>query len=348
LPATANPAQELPDYGLPPFAQTNSRVQMFFDATEVGVSNFTVTEVSFRYDGPLPQVGAPGPFLIQRLQISIGTSTVGTPGANFADNLSTPLTSAFDASVSYSPDPGFAAPHPWGAPNGSLTFTFATPVAITIPAGGWLVLDIAMENNNFSMFGWAHTILDGVLATGGPADGQVVAFGQGCSIDGVTPAATIGTAGITAPGAASFVTGQNLGASAPVLIIYGLDNAQSSFGALPYQLPGTSCSLLTSVDASRLTFADANGALVAGQAVNAFVVPADPIYNGLVIYEQLAALSAAANSYGVAFSDAQTLTLGTLSSPGRGTYTVSHGDDAYATVATEVSAFGYAVRLGTQ
>ena len=186
LPASANPAQELPNYGLPPFAYSNARVQMFFDANEVGATNFTATGVSFRWDGPLPQVGAPGPFTIQRLRIGIGTTAVALPEARFAANLTSALTPAFDSPVTYFPDPGSASPHGWGDPNGSLSFAFAAPVPISIPAGGWLVLDIAMENNNFSMFGFAHTLLDGIATTGGPSDGQAASFGQGCAISSST------------------------------------------------------------------------------------------------------------------------------------------------------------------
>jgi len=348
LPVTANPSAELPNYGLYPFAYTNAHVQMFFDATEVGSSTFTATSISFRYDGPLPQVGAPGPFAIQRLQIKLGTTTVAMPEARFASNLSSPLTTAFDAPVTYLPDPGSASPHPWGAPNGSLEFVFSTPVSISIPPGGWLVADIAMTNNNFFMFGFAHTILDGAATTGGPLDGTAVAFGQGCGVTATAAPATIGSAGLRAPGAAQFVTGTELGANAPVFVIYGLDNTQSLFGPLPYRLPGTNCDLLVSVDATSLAFADATGALDSRSFANALVVPADPAYANLVIHEQLAALAPGANSFAVAFSNAQTVTLGSLTPLGRGTYVVGNGSDANATLATQVLPFGYAVRLGTQ
>jgi hypothetical protein len=143
------------------------------------------------------------------------------------------------------------------------------------------------------------------------------------------------------------VTGQNLGANAPVFIVYGLSNTQSAFGNLPFGLPGTNCSLLASIDASALAFASTTGTLGTGAAANALVVPADPVYSGLVVHEQLVPFAPAANVYGVAFSNAQSVTLGTLTAPGRGTYAVWHGQDASATVATDVKAFGYAVRLGT-
>ncbi len=344
LPATANPAQELPNFALPPFAQTDARVQLFFDATEVGSSSFTANELSFRWDGPLPQVGAPGPFNIQRMQIRVGTTTVGIPGARFADNLTSPLTTAFDSSVNYRPDPGVAAPHGWGDPNGSLTFAFAVPVAVTIPAGGWLVIDLQMEGNNFSQFGFAHTILDGVATTGGPVDGTVTPFGQGCSIDGSTPPVAISSGGIVAPGSAQFLGGQNLGANAPALVIFGLSNTQSLLGALPLTLNGTNCDVLVSQDATVFTVADASGEL----ADFPFVPAAVPAFSGIVLHQQLAVFAPNANALGAAFSNAQTVTLGSLTAAGRGTWMVSNGADADATIATDVEAFGVAVRLGTQ
>ena len=70
LPASLSPnTVELPSYNLRPFMQTNSRVQMFFSAAETGSSSFTASALSLRYDGPIPQVGAPGPFTVQRLRI---------------------------------------------------------------------------------------------------------------------------------------------------------------------------------------------------------------------------------------------------------------------------------------
>ncbi len=345
LPATANPAQELPNYGLLPFRAENARVQMFFDAAEVGAATFTATELSLRYDGPIPPVGAPGPFTIQDLQIRIGTSTVAIPESRFANNLTSPLTTVWSGQHSYFPDQGYFGPQAWGEANGSLTFAFATPVSIAIPVGGWLVIEFAMTNNNFG--GSAHTFLDGASTSGGPTDGAAVAYGQGCSIGGSAPAIAIGTGGHRAPGAAHFVTGQNLGANAPVFVLYGLDNTQSAFGPLPFRFPGTSCDLLVRIDASVLTFATPVGTLEPGLPGNAFPVPADAVFAGMVIHEQLAALAPAANPLGVAVSNAQTVTLGTIAPPGRGTYTVGNSVDADAAIATEVKAFGYAVRLRT-
>src|SRR5687767_1195240 len=108
LPASLSPAtSELPNYALAPFAHGNSRVQMFFAASDVGASSFTANGRSLRWGGPLPQVGAPGPFGIQRLTLRIGATSVALPGATFAANLSQPLTTVLDGPWTYSPDPGF-------------------------------------------------------------------------------------------------------------------------------------------------------------------------------------------------------------------------------------------------
>ena len=64
-----------------------------------------------------------------------------------------------------------------------------------------------------------------------------------------------------APGATHFLTGTNLGANALVLGMYGLDNSNYVGVPLPFTLPGSSCDLLTSIEATLLTFADAAGSV---------------------------------------------------------------------------------------
>lgn len=347
LPATANPQFEMPFYTLLPFMQVNCRVQFFYGEAEVGASAFVADQLEWRYDGPIPRVGHPGPFQIQRLRIAIGTTTVGTPDARFDENLTQPLQTVFDGPWTYLPDPGSVFPHPWGAPNNSLTFPFQVPVALTVPTGGWLVVDVRMEGNNIANFGYSHAILDGATTTGGPVDGSATPFGQGCSIGGSTPAPAIGSNGVHAPGAAYFLTGTNLGANAPVFAIFGLSNASGPLGSLPVQLPGTACNVLTSSDFYRLMVADGSGSILGSQAGAALAVPPAAAFNGMLLYSQLASFAPGANTLGVALSNGLAVTLGTYSAPGRRTFVVGNGDNANATVANEVSAFGLAMRLRT-
>jgi hypothetical protein len=348
LPASLMPdSNELPDYALRPFMQPNSRVQMFFDATEAGGSAFNLDELTLRFDGPIPQVGAPGPFTIQRLRISVGTTTVAIPGARFLDNLSQPLQNVFDSQVNYYPDPGTAAPQQWGAPSNSLVFPFTSSASVAIPTGGWLVVDLQMEGNNISAFGFSHAILDAARTTGGPVDGAVSNYGTGCSVGPGLPTATIATTGVHAPGAAHFVSGSNLGANAPVLIVVGVNNVVGPLGNLPFAIPGTTCSFRTSFELWFLATADASGALVAGQDTG-LALPSVPAFAGINLYEQLVSLVPGANApWDLVLSDARQIQLGTLTLPGRGTWTVSHGADADAAIADKVEALGYAVRLRT-
>jgi hypothetical protein len=181
LPATANPAAELGNYSLVPFMQPNARVQMFYDSAEVASPAFVADQLQLRFDGPLPQVGAPGPFTITRLQIRIGVTAVGTPTAAFAANLTQPLATVFDGPVTYLPDNGLQFPHPWGGPNGTLTFPFLAATPIAVAPGQWLVVELAMEGNNIASFGFAHAILDGAPTSGGLVNGAAAPFGSGCS-----------------------------------------------------------------------------------------------------------------------------------------------------------------------
>lgn len=345
LPATANPANELPNYSLVPLMQPNTRLQMFYDAVEVGSLPFLVDELSLRYDGPIPQVGAPGPFSITRLQIRVGVSSVPNPTADFAANLTQPLTTVFDAPWSYLPDPGFASPHPWGGPNGTLTFPFTTPAPIAVAPGQWFVIELVMEGNNIANFGFSHAIVDGAATTGGLTNGTAANYGQGCSASAAAAAASATTSGLYGPSGTHFLRGSNLGANAFVLAVFGLSNS-NAFVPLPFTLPGTACTLLASPDLTIGTLADANGAIPAAQAIP-LTVPANTALSGLALYEQLAALVPTANPWGIVLSDAVAVTLGSWAPAGRGTWAVSHDTDAVANYANAVKAFGYAVRLHT-
>ncbi|MFY9344828.1 MAG: hypothetical protein WAT39_20210 [Planctomycetota bacterium] len=345
LPSTANPTAELPGYSQLPLMQPNARVQMFYDATEVGSAPIVLDQLALRFDGPIPAVGAPGPFTITRLQIRIGVTAIAMPGAQFAANLTAPLTTAFDAPWTYLPDDGSAAPHPWGGPGGTLTFPFTTLVPVTVAPGQWLVIDVLMEGNNISSFGFAHAMLDGATTTGGLTVGSAAAYGTGCSASPLAPAAAASATGLYGPGGAHSLSGTGLGAGAPVLAVFGLSNT-AAFVPLPFVLPGTTCSLLASPDFTVPTFADATGA-VNGAAAVPLALAANPAFSGLVVYEQMASLVGSANPWGIVLSNGVAVTLGTFASPGRGTYTVAHDTDANAAFANVVRAFGYAVRLRT-
>lgn len=345
LPSTANPAFELSEFSLVPFMQPDARVQMFYGANEFATASFVADELALRYDGPIPQVGAPGPFAIQQLIIRIGTTSVAQPGSNFEANLSTPLTEVFNGPWTYGPDTGSAFPHPWGGPSDSLLFPFSTIAPIALNPGEWLVVDLTMIGNNIQQFGFAHAILDGAETTGGIIDGAAANYGTGCAASSGAPNATAAVEGILAPGASHFLVGQDLGSNAVVLGMFGIDNTSYTGIALPFTLPGTTCPLLTSIDASAVTIADATGA-VTGTDLG-LALPADPAISGVMLYEQLASIVPAANGFGIVFSDAVAVTLGDWNPLGRQTYSVAHDTDATASHANLLSAFGYAMRLGT-
>jgi hypothetical protein len=345
LPATANPAAELGNYSLVPFMQPNARVQMFYDSAEVASPAFVADQLQLRFDGPLPQVGAPGPFTITRLQIRIGVTAVGTPTAAFAANLTQPLATVFDGPVTYLPDNGLQFPHPWGGPNGTLTFPFLAATPIAVAPGQWLVVELAMEGNNIASFGFAHAILDGAPTSGGLVNGAAAPFGSGCSASPGAPIATATATGLFGPGGAHFLGGSNLGANTLALAAFGLSNTQA-FAPLPFALPGTACTLLVSPDLTVATATDASGN-VAGDAAVALALPADPALSGLVVYEQFAALAPNANALGLALSNGVAVTLGSFAPAGRGTWLVSHDTSATAAYATAVRAFGMALRLRT-
>lgn len=340
LPATASPALELSSYSLVPFMQPNARVQMFFDAAEVGATDFVADQLAMRYDGPIPQVGAPGPFSITSLKIRVGTTTVAMPGSDFAANLTQPLTTVLDGPWSYMPDPGSAFPHPWGGPSNALVFPFSTPVPVSLPTGTWFVVDITMTGNNIALFGFSHAIVDGATTTGGVTNGSSVLYGTGCSAGPGQPAATMSTSGTYAPGAAHFLSGQNLGANALALTVFGLVDPAAL-------LPGTSCTVNVDPIVYQLVITDGTGAFGPGQPGAALNLSPDGALNGLVVQEQVISLVPSANAFGLVTSNAAAVTLGSFDPLGRGTYTVAHDTDAAAPLANIQRAFGYAVRLRT-
>lgn len=349
LPSSANPSMDLNSYdglGLP-FMSVDSRVQMFFDATEVGASTFVADQLSLRYDGPLPAAGAPGPFSIQRLQVRIGTTTVSMPFATFAGNLTQPLTTVYDGPWSFLPDSGSQLPHAWGGPANTLQFPFDSLVPISIPSGGWLVVEFVVEGNNMFAFGFAHAILDGATTSGGVANGTAVAVGHGCEAGVGQPAAAMTTFGTYAPGAAHHANATGLGAHAIAIWLIGLDNTQTGGIPLPLDLFGTNCTLYTDPAAFSGVLADANGAVTGVQPATTLSLFAEPSFSGVPIHEQFVSLVETANPYGWVLTNAVEVTLGSFVAPGRGTYTVSHDTEADALFANDVRTFGYAMQLRT-
>ncbi len=349
LPASFSPNQnELNRYDWVPLMQPDARVQAFYGATETGTPAFVATGISLRFDGPIPQVGLPGPFTIKRLRVRVGTSTVGQPQSVFADNLTSALATAFDQQVTYWPDNGSRMPEPWGGQNDTLTFPFAAPVPIAIPQGGWFVVELLIEGNDIAAR--AHAMLDGQLGSGGPVDGSANSFGAGCSAGANLPAATILTKGIHAPGAAHSIYGQNLGANAPVVTMLGAsDTMHAQLGALPFAVPFTTCNVYTSWDMTLPQQANASGAIPEWTPSSVVAVPATPALNSFTVHSQLISIVAGANApWNLVFSDKRTVTLGTLSPLSEQMFTVSHSGSATAAIADKVAVFGYAMRVRMQ
>lgn len=344
LPATENPGSfELNKWNDVPFMRKDARVQVFYSAAEVGSASFTAREISLRYDGPIPRIGAPGPFTIQRLQIRVGTSTVAQPDSVFATNLSQPLTTVFDSQVSYFPDPQAGIPEPWGGPQNTLTFAFDNPLLVAVPANGWFVVEMIVENN--SNDGMTHALLDAFADTSGWTDGFASSSGQGCPPGAGLGTARISTSGIHAPGAAHSIHGTNLGANAPVVAFIGASDTVSSIGPLPFTLPGTSCNIYTSWDLNRLTQADGTGSVRAFDRGTMVPVPADAAFNGLTVYEQLLSYVVQANApWDFVLSDKRTVQLGSFFPPTKGVYTISSNDPG-ASVADFVGTRAYALRV---
>lgn len=347
MPASLSPdINDLGTYAEVPWTRTAARVQQFYSAGEVGAQSFVATGMDLRFDGPIPPVGSPGPFRIDRVTIKFGTSTVPIPGPVFDLNMTSQPTVVFDQPVTYWPDQGFQSPEPWGGLNGSLTFPFNSPVSVTIPSGGWLVIEIALAGNNLQ--GSAHAMLDAEAGQGGPFDGNAFNTGTGCAAPGSMPA-TITTTGVHAPGAVHYIGGSNLGANSPVVAILGVSQTQAAFGALPWNLPGTSCFAYNSWDLFVNGVADANGSIRVQDPALAVPLLADNSLLGATYHVQLASVVPGANQpWNLVFSDSRTVQLGGINPLSKGMYAVSNRDSATAPFADFEQEFGYAVRLHTK
>ncbi len=345
LPATANPANtELSNYAMSPLMTTDAKAQFFFSAAEAGAAFFAATELALRFDGPIPQVGAPGPFVIQRLTIDVGVSTVGRPESRFAANLTTPLLTVFDQGISFLPDQGSKTPDDWGGTNNTLVFPFSAPAGIAIPPGGWFVVQITVRGNANN--GLAHAMLD-AKKIASLANGSATSSGLGCAADPQAPNATILSQGTYAPGCAHSLYGAGLGANSAVLTMLGASDQNFGGLTLPFLLPGTGCSAYCSFDLALPQVADATGA-IAAQTASSFVgVPPEPAFNGAAFFAQHVALVPAANQYGVVLSDKRTIQLGSYAPPQNGIWYVSNSASANASHATVADALGLALRVKT-
>jgi hypothetical protein len=347
-PASRTPdVNELGHWNDVPMMRASARVQQLYSATEVGASSFTARELALRYDGPIPRVGAPGPFTIQRLRIQVGATAVVRPGSVFAQNLTQPLTTVFDQTVSFLPDPGSATPDAWGGPQGGLRFPFSTPVNVAIPAGGWFVVDLSVDGNNLPQQGFAHALLDGTTENGGPADGSASSSGLGCAVGPAALPASIDTSGVHAPGAVHSIHGADLGANAPVFLVIGASDSFSGLGTLPFGVPFTNCNVYASLDIVTQTTADANGMVPAFAPGTLIPVPADLAFQNVTLYEQLISVVPDANQpWNLVLSDKRTVTLGTLTDPSIGVWLASNKDSASASIADTLRTFGFAARIG--
>lgn len=328
-----------------PLGTSQCRVQFWYGAEELESTACTATGLSLRYDGPMPASGNPGPHAITRLRLRLGVSRITWPGAAFAANLTQPLQQVCDGPWSYRLDPGTAALTPFGDPNGSLSWTFAQPVALTLPPGSWLVVEFVVEGNLGA--GMGHASLDAFAGSGDLTSGSASSRGSGCTVPGAPQAALINTFGNYAPGAAYALHGTNLGANAAVLTSISLSD-QSGIGPLPFPLPGTSCHLYTGCEVLQLRSCNAAGTLVGTLPGTWISVPADARFNGMRLFHQHLAVAFGANPFGIVPSNYREVVLGSAAAPLVRVWTAGNDVSASAEAASYVSVRAPALRLLTQ
>lgn len=352
MPASTNTnTTELNSSSNVPFMRTSARVAVFYNATEAGQSSFLAKGIALRHDGPSVTVN-PTTWVVTNLKIDVGVTSVPLSkyGAVYAEALSGPLTTVFNAGLNFTSDQiNSPTQEPWGGNANEFNFPFATPVPIAIPSGGSFVVDVSIVGNTNNFI--ANGRLDRHAGTGGiiALEGSQASVGTGCP---AAPAALPATCVVTnangfGPSASYTISGLNLGANAPVLTIIGFDNTNYLGIPLPFTIPGTTCTLYESMDFFMLQTASATGAVTAWTAPSMLAIPTDPSLNGATLYHQNASFVApfAGNPLGVVLSNGVAVTLASYKTPDIGLWLMTHVFDAASPIANNSAVGALALRV---
>ncbi|MFO1054686.1 MAG: hypothetical protein U1F36_20885 [Planctomycetota bacterium] len=333
-----------------PFGVRAARVQQFYEVAETGQSAFMATAIALRPDGPSIACAGSGTITLGALSIRVGTTTHGVDvlGADLDANLSTPLTTAFQGqSISLPCDlVSGNGPEPWGGVGGALRFPLSTPVAIAVPQGGCLAVELRVDGNLGGEA--AHVALDFDFdASGILAFGDSVNNGNGCAAAAGAGGLTLATVGQYEPGTAFRLIGSNYPPNAPVATLVTAQLLQNHL-ALPLTSP--TCWLYVDPDTGPVlagASSNNNGEIGGDNLGPVLPLPKTPAMCGAVLYVQNAAPTPtfAGNQLGVVTSNYRTVHVGcTQPSAVRGWH-AANLDSSTARFATAAAPGGLAMRI---
>jgi hypothetical protein len=338
-------SNELAGASIVPLMTAASRMQVLYDEGELnGRSQLVVQSVSVRFDGPTG--GTARTHVLERLTLLLGATGMSTAAAGsvFAANLTQPLTAALrDARVNYASDgnavPG---PEPFGGASGQLTFLLPQPVAVAVPVGGALALELRCEGNgNASDSAQLDLFID-------PANfqnaGAATTVGRGCPLGTALPGPVLDTIGSYEPGGSITLLGHRFAPNTPVAILVTAHLFQN-----PLAFPNTTPTCWAYVDPGStlltvLTNSSSGGEVRGGTPVP---IPKLPPPAGAVLYVQSATPVApfSGNGFGVASSNYRTVQIGSRKQPTAGAWVAASPADARASVASVAFYGALALRL---
>jgi len=339
LPASLSPDSiDLSSQIEAPFMVAAGRVQCFYEARELPSPNLIVNRLLLRYDGPTG--GQAKVHTISKLTVSLGVTTrdVSTLGAEFATNLSQALTMVYQKSPYQFVSDGNvgAAPEAFGGPGGQFRLVLPAPVSISVPSGGCLALEIAVEGNDNTGLDAAyldfHLDPTALLGLGGAGTN-----GRGCPTPSALGAAQLMTGGMAQPGSPLLIYGDGYPPNVPVgLLLTGavLTN--------PLALPATTPICWIYVDlvtGGVLPFGSSNaGGLLdpLSGGGDPLPIPKGPGLCGVKLYVQTASPTplSGSNQFGVQTSNYRPVQLGCAQTPQAGGWFVGNHRSATSGVGT--------------
>lgn len=341
VPVTMSPELRDLSSGTPgPLMFASSRVQQFYEASELGSRKLVISSLALRYDAAQAGVLA-RKHTIARLRIAVGVTDLGIDEttAVFDDNLTHPLRTVVDAAgFEFETDSSASSTTDgWGAHDGSLRFTVSPAVPIEVPSGGSFVLELRVEGNSNTMLDPA--MLDMHFELPDPLVQSVEdRGGYGCGHS------TCDVVGQYELGTAFHVSGDGFAPNVPIATLVTFEflvppvkiGAIGSSNCRLYLDPATGPIL-------DIRFTDATGALAPFEPGSGVPLPRDPGLCGDLLYVQN--IAPLPGGGGLQASDYRTIAVGCPGTPTVRARQVVHHADANADVATATIAGGLALKI---
>lgn len=349
LPASQQPSKaDLPGANPMPLMHAATRVQQFYEVSEIGSARFTARRLAFRFDGPTGGRAARHSVAKLTLRLGVTSQSVAQLGSDFARNLTQPLVTAWSARRFDFVSDGIktARAQPFGGPGSALLLPLPRPVLVHLPAGGCFALELVTVGN--SNKGIDVAALDFFIDPGNLVrQGAARPNGRGCPAGPAQPRATMLTDGRYEPGGAFTIYGSGYAPRVPVVTLLTVKLFHE-----PLALPGTTPVCWIYVDPATgipLVTGTTNGggSLQAFGGENTIPIPKGPKTCGAVLYVQNVTPGKpwSGNSIGINSSNYRTIVVGCPKRPQARAWHAAHRSRADARIASDALYGGFALRI---